>query len=164
MGLVLCRPCAQFQQDRAVQNSNSGIVSQRLADGNQSMHSTASPTATKVPVQLSPTLLPDKELENDEESNHPADQPTLSIPDSFDDTEWLITPASDIAWDKARQAYNQWKQEPLSLSTRPLTMPARASAAVTRQGGSAGSNLTLSTATTTDGAGSTEEDDANDGG
>ena len=33
--------------DRAVQDSNSGIISQRLADGNQSMHSTASPTATK---------------------------------------------------------------------------------------------------------------------
>ena len=60
----------------------------------------------------------------------PTVKPEILLPDSFDDTEWLIPPASDTAWDKARQVYDQWKQDPLSLSTHPFTMPAWASAAV----------------------------------
>ena len=150
--------------DLAVEDFNSEIVTQRLADGHQSMHSTVSSTATRVPVQLSPTLLSDKELANAGEGNRPTAQPTLLLPDSFEETEWLIKPANKIAWKKARYAYDQWKQEPPSLSIHTLKMPARASEAVSVQEGNAGSNSALATSTLSDGAETTVEDDADNGG
>ena len=54
----------------------------QLGDETQFTLLTDSLTATEVPVLLSPMLLPDQELENAGESNHPTVQPTLSIPDS----------------------------------------------------------------------------------
>ena len=62
---------------------------------NQPTLSTDSPTAIEVPALLSPTLSPDQELANAGEGNRPTVQPTILLPDSFEDTEWLIQPANN---------------------------------------------------------------------
>ena len=136
----------------------------QLGDGNQPTLLTDSPTAIEVPSLLSPTLSPDQELTNAGESNRPTVQPTHLLPDSFEETEWLIPPANKIAWNKARDAYDQWKQEPPSLSIHTSKTPARAPEAVSRQRGSAGSNSALAIPTLSDSARSTMEDDADNGG
>ena len=91
-------------------------------------------------------------------------KPEILLPNSFEETEWLIPPTNKTACDKARHAYNQWKQEPLSLSTHTCTTPAWASGAVSQQGGSAASNSVLTTSASIEGAGATVEAKADDGG
>ena len=39
------------------------------------------------------------------------------LPNSFEETEWLVPPRDDTARLKACHAYNQWKQEAISLSS-----------------------------------------------
>ena len=39
------------------------------------------------------------------------------LPNSFEETEWLVPPRDDTARLKARHAYDQWKQEAISLSS-----------------------------------------------
>ena len=39
------------------------------------------------------------------------------LPNSFEETEWLVPPRDDTARLKARHAYDQWKQEAFSLSS-----------------------------------------------
>ena len=67
------------------------------------------------------------------------------IPDSFEETEWLVPPRDDTARLKARHAYNQWKQEVISLSSHdPHTSSGgRSISRPGRVNGSAAKNLVL---------------------
>ena len=53
----------------------------------------------------------------DEPSEHRVDPEVPLLPNSFEETEWLVPPRDDTARLKARHAYDQWKQETISLSS-----------------------------------------------
>ena len=53
----------------------------------------------------------------DEPSEHRVGPGVPLLPNSFEETEWLVPPRDDTARLKARHAYDQWKQEAISLSS-----------------------------------------------
>ena len=50
-------------------------------------------------------------------SKHRAGSGIPLLPNSFEETEWLVPPRDDTARLKACHAYDQWKQEAISLSS-----------------------------------------------
>ena len=77
-----------------------------------------------------------------ETSDHRVGSEIPSLPNSFEETEWLVPPRNDTARLKACHAYNQWKQKAIFLSTHDLSTslggrgvfhPARAKRSATKK-------------------------------